>query len=55
MFYFLYSLEPTTQALVRAYKPRGLTAVMQAAEELGSTLATVGQSQAQKEDKNNQF
>ena len=48
MFYFLDGLEPTTQAWVRAQKPQDLRAAMQAAEELGSTLATVGQSQAQK-------
>ena len=48
MFHFLDGLEPTTQAWVRAQKPQDLRAAMQAAEELGSTLATVGQSQAQK-------
>ena len=48
MFRFLDGLEPTTQAWVRAQKPRDLRAAMQAAEELGSTLGTVGQSQAQK-------
>ena len=47
MFYFLDGLESTTQAWVRAQKPRDLRVAMQAAEELGSTLATVGQSQAQ--------
>ena len=48
MFRFLDGLEPTTQAWVRVQKPQDLRAAMQAAEELGSTLATVGQSQAQK-------
>ena len=48
MFRFLDGLEPTTQAWVRAQKPRDLRAAMQAAEELGSTLATVGSSQAPK-------
>ena len=48
MFHFLDGLEPTTQVWVQAQKPRDLRAAMQAAEELGSTLATVGQSQAQK-------
>ena len=42
MFRFLDGLKPTTQAWVRAQKPRDLRAAMQAAEELGSTLATVG-------------
>ena len=42
MFRFLDGLEPATQAWVRAKKPRDLGAAMQAAEELGSTLATVG-------------
>ena len=56
MFHFLDGLEPTSQALVRAQKPRDLRAAMQAVEELGSTLATVGSSQAQKKkDKNNQI
>ena len=35
MFYFLDGLEPTTQAWVRAQKPRDLRVAMQAAEELG--------------------
>ena len=48
MFCFLEGLEPATQAWVRAQKPRDLRAAMQAAKELGSILATVGQSQAQK-------
>ena len=48
MFHFLDVLEPTTHAWVRAQKPRDLKGTMQAAEELGSTLATVGQSQAHK-------
>ena len=42
MFRFLDSLKPTTQAWVPAQKPRDLRAAMQAAEELGPTLATVG-------------
>ena len=42
MFHFLDGLEPTTQAWVRAQKPQDLRAAMQAAKELGSTLATVG-------------
>ena len=42
MFRFLDGLEPTTQAWVRARSHRDLRAAMQAAEELGSTLATVG-------------
>ena len=42
MFHFLDGLEPTIQAWVRAYKPWNLKAAMQTAEELGSTLATVG-------------
>ena len=37
MFRFLDGLEPTTQAWVRAQKPRDLKATMQAVEELGST------------------
>ena len=41
MFRLLDGLEPTTQAWVRAQKPWDLRAAMQAAEELGSTLATV--------------
>ena len=48
MFCFLDGLEPTTQAWVQAQKPQNLRAAMQAAEELGSMLATVGSSQAQK-------
>ena len=48
MFHLFDGLEPTTQTWVRAQKPRDLWAAMQAAEELGSTLATVEQSQAQK-------
>ena len=44
MFRFLDGLEATTQAWVRAQKPQDLRAAMQAAEELGSILATVGQS-----------
>ena len=47
MFCFLDGLKPTTQAWVPAQKPRDLRAVMQAAEELKSTLATIGSSQAQ--------
>ena len=42
MFRFMDGLEPTTQDWVRVQKPRDLRAAMQAAEELGSTLATVG-------------
>ena len=42
MFRFLDGLKPTTQAWARAQKPRDLRAAMQAAEELGSTLAAVG-------------
>ena len=48
MFHFLDGLKPTTQAWLRTQKPQDLRAAMQAAEELGSTLATIGQSQAQK-------
>ena len=48
MFRFLDGFEPTTQVWVRAQKLKDLRAAMQAAEELGSTFATVGQSQAQK-------
>ena len=48
MFYFLDGLEPNTQAQVGALKPGDLRAAMQAAEELGSMLATIVQSQAQK-------
>ena len=44
MFRFLDGLEPTTQAWVRTQKPLDLRAAMQAAKELGLTLATVGQS-----------
>ena len=44
MFHFLDSLEPTTQAWVQFQKPLDLRAAMQAAEELRSTLATVGSS-----------
>ena len=42
MFNFLDGLEPTMQAWVRAQKPQDLRAAMQAAEKLGSSLATVG-------------
>ena len=42
MFCFLDGLKPTMQAWVRAQKPQDLRAAMQAAEELGLTLATVG-------------
>ena len=48
MLHFLDGLKHTMQAWVRAWKPRDLRAAMQAAEELGSTLTTVGSSQAQK-------
>ena len=48
MFWFLDGLKPITQAWVRAQKLRDLRAAMQAAEELGWMLATVGQSQASK-------
>ena len=46
MFWFLDGLKPTTQSWVRVQKPRDLIAAMRAAEELLSTLATAGQSQA---------
>ena len=46
MFWFLNGLKPTTQAWVQAQKPQDLRAAIQAAEELGSTLATVRKSQA---------
>ena len=42
MFHFLHALEPTMQAWVRDQKPQDLRAVMQEAEELRLTLATVG-------------
>ena len=48
IFCFLDGLEPTMRAWVRAQKPQDLRAAIQAAEDLGSTLATVGQFQAQK-------
>ena len=48
MFRFLDGFEPTTKAWVQSYKPQDLRAVMQVAKELGSTLATIGQSQASK-------
>ena len=51
MFRLLDGLKPITQAWVRAQKPQDLRAAMQAAEELGSTLATVGSSQAKKKRK----
>ena len=46
MFWFLNGFKPTTEAWVQAQKPQDLRAAMQAAEELESTLTTVGKSQA---------